>query len=155
MIRLLLCCLLHTARIPGPAGPEKPVTWTFEARRVNAHEVVLLFTATLDPGWHIYSAYQKPGGPVKTSIVFTPSKDFSLQGKLREPKPLTRYSTAFDLPVSYFEGKVSFQQYVTIREKETLVSGELEYMACNELKCLNPEKLPFHIPVKWSCRLQD
>src|SRR5438876_437805 len=47
----------------------------------------LSITATIKPGWHIYSLTQKPGGPVRTTIALKDSADFRLLGKF-EPQPL-------------------------------------------------------------------
>src|SRR5476651_620349 len=71
-------------------------------------EYFILVKATIDEGWHIYSLNQKDGGPVKTSIVFTPSKDFTLVGKTSEPTPVTKFEKSFGINVMYFEDAVVF-----------------------------------------------
>lgn len=37
---------------------------------------VLQVAADIDPGWHLYSISQQPGGPQKTTIVINRSPDF-------------------------------------------------------------------------------
>ncbi|WP_254492104.1 hypothetical protein, partial [Salmonella enterica] len=48
----------------------KPVKWSYAAKKTSGAEVTVLLKAEIDEGWHIYSAYQKDGGPLKTSFKF-------------------------------------------------------------------------------------
>ena len=109
---------------------------------------MLFLKADIDEGWHIYSAYQPEGGPVKTTINFTSGEDFTLLGKIAEPKPVTKYEKAFEMDVKYFTKAVIFQQKIKLKDKTVVIKGELEYMVCNDQKCLPPETINFSIPVK-------
>jgi len=124
-----------------------PVRWSYAAKRINATEAVILLKADIGEGWHIYSAYQKDGGPVKTSFEFTPSADYSLAGGISEPQPVTKYEKAFDMNVSYFEKQVIFQQKIHLKAKQVLIKGNLKFMVCNDRQCLPPETVSFSGPV--------
>jgi len=87
-----------------------PVKWSYAAKMISKTEAVVFLKATIDDGWHIYSAYQQEGGPVPTAITFTPSAAYSLSGKLIEPNPQSKYEKSFKMPVSYFEDEVIFSQ---------------------------------------------
>jgi thiol:disulfide interchange protein DsbD len=54
----------------------------------------------------------------------------------------------FNMEVGYFENSVIFQQKIKLKAKQTMVTGKLEYMTCNDEKCLPPEDIDFSIPVK-------
>ena len=125
-----------------------PVKWAYGAKRINSTEAVLFLKATIDDGWHIYSAYQEDGGPVKTSFTFLPSAAYVLSGDIIEPRPLTRYEQAFRMEVSYFENEVIFQQKIKLPDSPAFVPGNLKFMACNDRQCLAPETISFNIPVK-------
>lgn len=125
-----------------------PVTWSYAAKKTSPTEAVVFFKATIEPGWHVYSQTVKEGGPVKTTITFMPSKTFILAGKTIEPTPVTRMEKAFGMEVSFFENSVIFQQKINLKAKQVTVSGSLEYMTCNDIKCLPPENIDFSIPVK-------
>lgn len=125
-----------------------PVKWSYAAKRLNKTEAVVLIKATLNSGWHIYSQNVPDGGPIATSISFDPSKDFTLVGKTIEPKPITKFEKVFNMNVSYFEKAVVFQQRIKLKAGATNVKGKLEFMACNDEKCLPPDELSFNIPVK-------
>ena len=126
----------------------QPVKWSYAAKKINKTEAVLLIKATIDNGWHIYSTQQKEGGPVKTSIDFTPSKDYALYGALAEPKPVTKMEQVFKMNVLYFEKAVIFQQKIKLKKDQTNIKGKVEYMVCNDKQCLPPEDIDFNIPVK-------
>jgi len=102
----------------------------------------------IEPGWHIYSAYQAEGGPVKTSFTFGKSSGYRLSGKITEPKPLTKHEEVFDMQVGYFEKSVVFQQKVNLLTAATTVKGTVELMACTNKECLPPEEVEFSVPVK-------
>jgi len=125
-----------------------PVKWSYASKKTGPNEVVVFLKATIDQGWHIYSAYQKDGGPVKTSFTFSPAPDFELAGPLSEPKPVTNYEKVFEMDVSYFENQVIFQQKVHLKKGQVTVKGSLKFMVCNDRQCLPPETVTFSIPVK-------
>jgi DsbC/DsbD-like thiol-disulfide interchange protein len=127
---------------------ENPVHWSYAAKRIDSQEAVIFIKAIIDPGWHTYSINQEPGGPVKTSFNFTPSGDYSLEGKMTEPKPVIKFEKSFNMNVSYFEKEVIFQQRIKLKKPGTIVRGTLNFMVCNDQKCLPPDNVEFSIPVK-------
>lgn len=127
---------------------EAPVKWSYAAKKLNNNEAVILLRATIQDGWHIYSQNVKDGGPIKTSFTFAPSKEYTLVGKPSEPKPVTKYEEAFKMNVSYFEKTVTFQQKIKLKSnKVTAIKGQLEFMTCNDKKCLPPDDVDFTIPL--------
>ena len=127
---------------------ETPVKWAYAAKKISSTEAVVLLKATIQDGWHIYSLNVKDGGPIKTSFTFSPSKEYALLGDAIEPVPVTKYEKAFSMNVSYFEKSVVFQQKVRLKTgNETVVKGKLEYMTCNDMKCLPPDDIDFSIPI--------
>jgi DsbC/DsbD-like thiol-disulfide interchange protein len=126
-----------------------PVHWSYAAKKTGATEATVLIRATMDEGWHIYSQHVKDGGPVKTSFTFPTSKLYTAVGKTVEPTPITKFEKAFGIDVSYFEKTVTFQQKVKLKSAAaTTVKGQLEYMTCNDQKCLPPETVAFSVDIK-------
>jgi hypothetical protein len=125
----------------------EPVHWSYAAKRTGENEAIVFFKATVDPGWHIYSANQNPGGPVKTSFAFNVSKDYALIGRVTEPTPITKYEPTSNMDVLYFEKEVVFQQKVKLKNTATAVTGKLNFMVCNDHQCLPPEDVTFSIPI--------
>ncbi|RCH54917.1 sugar transporter [Mucilaginibacter hurinus] len=125
---------------------EKPVKWSYAAKKINSKEAVVLIKATVQKGWHIYSQFGKDDGPIPTTFTFTPSKDYTLAGKASEPKGITKYEAVFKTNVTYFENTVIFQQKIKLNKAAAMVKGSIEYMVCNEFKCIKDDT-EFSIPV--------
>ncbi|WP_431844509.1 protein-disulfide reductase DsbD N-terminal domain-containing protein [Pedobacter immunditicola] len=127
---------------------ENPVTWSYGQKKISKTEAIIYLKATIEDGWHIYSQNIKPGGPIKTSFTFAPSKDFVKVGKTIEPKPATKFEKVFNMDVSYFKNQVIFQQKVKLLKPTATIKGKLEYMVCDETKCLPPTEVEFTVQVK-------
>ncbi len=147
MKKLVLAAMALVFGLTAYAQIEAPVKWAYAAKKTSPTDAVVLLKASIDKGWHIYSLNLKDGGPVKTSVKFTRSKDFSLLGKTTEPTPVTKFEKSFGMNVTYFENQVVFQQKIKLKAKQTTVKGTLEYMTCNDQKCLPPETLNFSVAV--------
>ncbi|TSD64698.1 sugar transporter [Inquilinus sp. KBS0705] len=148
MKKVFLAIVALVITMGAKAQVESHVRWSYAAKKVSATEAVVLIKATIDKDWHIYSQNVKDGGPVKTSFTFTPSKDYAIVGKPTEPTPITKYEKVFGMNVGYFENSVVFQQKVKIKSSNaTAVSGKLEFMTCNNTKCLPPDEVEFTIPL--------
>ncbi len=147
MKKVLLLLVIMFAGRAASAQIEGHVSWAYAAKKVSPTEAMILLKATIDDNWHIYSAYQKDGGPIKTSFKFKPSKEYALEGKLIEPTPVTKMEKSFGMNVSYFENSVVFQQKIKLKAKKTIIKGSLEYMTCNDQKCLPPETVAFAVNV--------
>ncbi|WP_428328058.1 protein-disulfide reductase DsbD domain-containing protein [Mucilaginibacter sp.] len=148
MRKLLLAVTILVMSISAKAQIEAPVKWSYAAKRISATEAVVFLKATIQDGWHIYSQTVKDGGPIKTSFTFAPAKEYALLGKTTEPTPVTKYEKSFSMDVSYFEKTVIFQQKIKLKSANvSIVKGQLEYMTCNNMKCLPPEDIDFSIPL--------
>ena len=125
-----------------------PVKWTYSVNETSATEAELVFTAKLDAGWHLYSQYTDPNGPLAIVFEFTPSADYQLVGKVREPKPHEEMDDIFGCVVKSFSGTVVFRQKVKrLSEKEFAVKGIVSYQLCNDGSCIAPEDHDFSFKV--------
>jgi len=147
MKKLILIVTALVISIGAYAQIEAPVKWSYAAKKTSATEAVVFLKATIQDGWHIYSLNVKDGGPIKTSFTFAHSPEYTLIGKPTEPKPVTKYESTFKMNVSYFEKEVVFQQKIKLKPNASVVKGKLEYMTCNDHKCLPPDDIDFSIPL--------
>ncbi len=123
---------------------ENPVKWAYAAKRTSPTEATVFIKATIEDGWHIYSQHVEEGGPIKTSFAFNPAKDYTLVGKTIEPKAVAKFDKQFKMNIGYFEKEVVFQQKVKLKAAgATNVKGKLEFMVCNDRKCLPPTEVDF------------
>jgi len=125
-----------------------PVKWSYGVKKTSSTEAVVFLKATIDEGWHVYSQFVKEGGPVKTTITFSPAADYLLIGKTLEPRPISRMEKVFGIEVGFFENSVVFQQKIKLKKGLATIKGKLEYMTCNDRQCLPPATEEFRIPVK-------
>ncbi|WP_316750367.1 protein-disulfide reductase DsbD N-terminal domain-containing protein [Pedobacter gandavensis] len=146
-ISLILSFVLFTV-MGASAQIERPVTWSYAAKKISKTEAVVYIKATMESGWHIYSQTLKPGGPQPTKFSFAPSKDYTLVGKTTEPKATTYFDENFKMNVSYFGNQVVFQQKIKLNKATVIVKGKVEFMVCNDEKCLPPEEISFSVSVK-------
>ncbi len=122
----------------------QPVKWSFESKQINNEEFELILKASMDKGWHIYGIDIPEGGPIPTSFKFTPSTDYEMTGKLETPVPIEKYDNAFEMDLRYYDDNAKFIQKVKMKaDKPFKVSGELEYMSCDDSRCLPPEYVEF------------
>ena len=145
---LTITGLLIFLRLSVFAQIEQPVKWAYAAKKISDKEAVIFIRATIDKGWHIYAQNIKDGGPVKTSFTFSPAESYQLIGKTNEPTPVTHFEKSFGMDVSYFENSVIFQQKIKLKKAQTVVKGTLEYMTCNDRKCLPPNDVDFSVSIK-------
>lgn len=149
MKKLSFLLTLLIISFKGFAQIEDPVKWTFSAEAINDKEAYVVITADIERGWHIYSQFIGDSGPIPTTFTFNNSTDFKLIGKASEnPKAISVFDKTFDAIISSHEDKVVFKQKIAIYKPEVKVTGSLEFMVCNDSKCLPPSDLEFTVTVK-------
>lgn len=145
MKKMIGWVLLAFIAVAAQAQIFTPVTWEFGLNDSGSAEKELLFTATLESGWHLYDMNLPEGGPVSTTFTFETIKGAELVGApYATTKPTTVFDELFDMELRWFGGKVTFVQKVKVTDpKKFAVMGEVEYMACNDENCLPPERESF------------
>ncbi|MGJ1262837.1 protein-disulfide reductase DsbD domain-containing protein [Sphingobacterium spiritivorum] len=146
-LSLLIVAILFTV-VSTHAQILNPVKWSVATKKSSNTEATVYIKATIDKGWHIYSQNVGEGGPVATSFSFTPSKDFTLAGKTVEPTPKSKYEDAFKMNVKFFEKEVIFAQKVKLKKGQTAVKGKVEFMVCDDSRCLPPDEYAFTAQIK-------
>lgn len=148
---LLLMVIVLILPLISVAQVIKPVTWTFSTKQISPSEVQLIFSATIDRPWHLYSqdVPPPPDGPVATSFNFEKSADFKTLGKVREPKAIEEYDNQFQATLKYFTDKAVFTQNISVLSvKDFKITGYLEFMCCDDKQCLAPESIDFEFKIK-------
>ncbi len=131
----------------------EPVKWTTSVEKISATEYDLISTASIDPGWHLYSQNVPEDGPISTSFNYPGSDDFELVGQTSEEEGHTVHDPVFDMVIKYFEDKTEFRQRIKLLDPDLDgIGGEVEFMVCDDEKCLPPTtvELVFNISGKES-----
>ncbi len=126
-----------------------PVQWSYKVEKVNEKEATLVFTADIDDKWHLYSQNIPDGGPVPTSFKFIPSKDYTLVGKVEEvSKGENIFDSSFNMKLTVFSHKAVFKQKIRkLTNKPFAVTGTLEFMCCDDSRCIPPKELDFSFTI--------
>lgn len=124
-----------------------PVKWDYKTIDKGNGQFDLEFHATIDDGWHLYSQHIAEDGPIPTSFNFEKNSSVKFVGDIKEDEGHTHDDPMFGMVVKWFETKAVFVQTVEFTGASTTVSGELEFMVCNDAQCLPPEYLDFSFEV--------
>ncbi len=129
-----------------------PVEWSTEVKDAGNGEYELLIHATIEKEWHLYSQIlPSDDGPIATEFTFPESDDYSLIGKVEEPKAKTEYDPNFDMKLNYFEEEVTFIQKIKANSIEGFdITAEVYFMVCDAEKCLPPEYVDLEFSIKGS-----
>jgi len=129
---------------------ENPVNWEFSTDKVSGQEAELVFTATIDYPWHLYSAHLPEGGPIATKAWYDESDTYTLvDGIVESPKAKVTFDAGFQMDVGTLSGKAEFRQKVKFKDGGTQnVTGEIEFQVCDDEVCLPPKSVPFSFEVK-------
>jgi len=127
----------------------QPVKWSYRAEQNSPGEATLIMTASIEKGWHLYSQNIGDGGPIKTSFTFAPSPDYELLGKVSEGKAIEFYDKNFEMQLAYFANEAVFKQRIKLNNKNSFkISAGVEFMVCDDEKCLPPELVEFTVDIK-------
>ncbi|HQT22150.1 MAG: disulfide bond formation protein DsbD [Sphingobacteriales bacterium 17-39-43] len=146
----LFLAVSSQAQFPDPnAKIYDPVKWSFSSEKLNDKEYNLIITAKIEKGWHVYSQFIEEGGPIPTSFKFQPSSDYKLVGKVTEsPKAVTAFDKNFNMQIAWHKDQVVFKQKVSLLVPKTNITGTLEFMVCNDERCLPPAEVEFTIAIQ-------
>ncbi|MBW9201357.1 DUF255 domain-containing protein [Bacteroidales bacterium SW292] len=122
----------------------EPVTFKTEVKQVSDDRVEVVFTGTIDAGWHVYSTELGDGGPISATFNVDKIQGAEPVGKLKPVgKEISAYDKLFEMQVRYFEKTAQFVQELKLTGGAWQVAGYLEYGACNDENCLPPTQVPF------------
>ncbi len=121
----------------------EPVTWSFSSNKINEKEYELLFTAKIDLHWHLYSQ-DIPMTPPATTFTFKENSNYELVGNVSEESVvIEEFDPNFEMTLKYFANEAVFKQKVKLTGEGAVVTGFVEFMSCDDTKCLPPAEVDF------------
>ena len=121
-----------------------PVRFTSKMNIMNDNEAEILFTATIDKGWHVYSHNLGADGPIQASFNINRMEGASPIGNLsHRGTEIKHMDTIFGMELRYFEQSVTFVQKIRFTARNYVIDCYLEYGACNDESCLPPSQVQF------------
>ncbi|MES2731022.1 MAG: cytochrome c biogenesis protein CcdA [Bacteroidota bacterium] len=118
----------------------KPAHWTYTISKPSVaigEKVDLIFTATIDKDWYMYSSDLDPEvGPTPTTFEFKPNDTYQLVGKVKPIGTKKKYEKVWDADIIYFTGKAEFRQTVKVLKLNPIIEGVSDYQVCNDDRCI-------------------
>ena len=127
------------------------VKWDYTVKKLGDKKYEVRMIANIQPGWHLYSQTQSADAiALPTTINFSKNPLLLVTGK---PKEIGKVTDAFDKATQsrsrFYSNKVEFVQVVTVKSTvKTSLSGDVEFMVCDDKQCLPPDKAKFSVKLE-------
>ena len=130
-----------------------PVHFSTQLNMLKGDEGEIVFSATIDEGWHVYSTDLGNGGPISATFNAVKMEGVETVGKLKpRGHVIKQYDKLFDMEVLFFEKTAQFVQRVRFTQQKYSIDCYLEYGACNDEMCMPPTEVAFkassNLPLK-------
>ncbi len=121
-----------------------PVHFTSQLKTGKGAEAEIIFHATIDQGWHVYSTDIGDNGPIEASFNVTKMEGAELVGKLTpRGNVIKKMDKVFNMELKYFENKATFVQKIRFTKPDYDIDCYLEYGTCSDESCLPPSEAAF------------
>jgi len=135
---------------------QDPVKFKTELKALSDTEGEIIFTAAIDPGWHVYSTNLGDGGPISATFNVDKKNGLELVGKLKPVgNEISTFDKLFQMKVRYFESTAQFVQKIKFIAGTYTIEGYLEYGACDDESCLPPTQVPFNLSGKTTLKATE
>ena len=136
---LLLSLLFVTL---GNSQIVEPVKWKTSVEKISDNTYKLISKASIEAGWHLYSQNVPEDGPIPTTFMFDDENGaFKIVGNTTEGEGHTVDDPVFEMKIKFFEGMATFEQTVEVTGDKNTVYGAVEFMVCDDSRCLPPTEV--------------
>ena len=142
MSRILFSLLAVILSVSVRGQMVDPVHFTSQLKMLEGSEAEIIFSATVDDGWHVYSTDMGDDGPVSATFNTVKMDGAELVGKLKPRGNLVKqYDKIFGMELRFFEKKATFVQKIRFTKERYHIDCYLEYGACNDEMCMPPTQV--------------
>ena len=144
MKRILLFIWALVLTVAVDAQMADPVHFTSELKTGKGAEAEIIFHATIDRGWHVYSTDIGENGPIEATFNIVKMDGAERVGKLT-PKGnvIKKMDKMFNMELKYFENEATFVQKIRFTKPDYDIDCYLEYGVCSDESCLPPTEVAF------------
>ena len=141
MKKYLATTVLFICALSAMAQMVNPVHFTTQIKDLKNGEAELVFTAAIDPGWHVYSTDLGDDGPISATFHAVKMDGAETVGKLQaRGKEIKQFDKLFEMDLRFFEDAVTFVQKIRFTKPQYDIDCYVEYGACNDAACLPPSE---------------
>ena len=102
----------------------------------------IIFSATIDDGWHVYSTDLGNDGPISATFNKVKMEGAETVGKLRpRGNEVKQFDKMFNMELRFFEKQATFVQKIRFTKPEYDIDCYLEYGTCSDEMCLPPSEV--------------
>ena len=149
MKKIFSSLLLMAVVLTMQAQMADPIHFTTKLQPLKGAEAELLFTATIDAGWHVYSTALGNDGPISASFHAVKMEGAEPVGTLKtRGKEIKKFDDMFGMELRYFEQAVTFVQKIKFTREDYDIDCYVEYGACNDQMCLPPSEATLKVKGK-------
>lgn len=131
--------------LPLNAQVLTPVSWNISSKKISNTEAKITFKASIDEHWHLYSQDIETAPPA-TTFNFEANSQYKLIGKVEEGESIKEYDSNFGMELKFFERETTFIAHIKLlSDAKTVVKGYVNYMCCDDSRCLPPTDEEFEI----------
>ncbi len=140
-----MCFALLTLLVVGVVNAQmNPVEVDVSLNKISDNEAEIVFKASIEAGWHVYSTEVVPDGPTPATFNVDNISGAELVGAMTTKKSATKhYEEMFGTDVYFFEGSAEFVQKIKLLGGDYKIEGYMEYGACNDVNCIPPTAVDF------------
>jgi thiol:disulfide interchange protein DsbD len=144
MKRMIMSLLMGLMVLAVQGQMVNPVHFSSQLNKLKGNEGEIVFSATINDGWHVYSTDLGSGGPISATFNVEKMEGVEAVGKLQpRGNVIKQYDKMFDMELRFFEKKAQFVQKVRFTKSHYVIDCFLEYGACNDEMCMPPTEVPF------------
>ena len=138
---MLLMALMAGAQI------YEPIKWLHELRITGKTTGEIIHKAKIEDKWHLYGMKLPSGGPRPTRFVYETMENVQKSGEVfSTSKLLEVYDKNFSMNLSWYAKEAVFIQKITFTDASKIrIEGYVEYMACDDERCLPPAEDEFSL----------
>lgn len=126
-----------------------PVKWTTSVVKISDSEYELIAKANIEKGWHLYSQNVPAEGPKATKFSFGGRAEYLKKGNTKEEEGIVVDDPIYEMKIKYFINKTTFKQRIKVKNKTPFqIKGYVEFMVCNDTRCLPPKEVELLFKVK-------
>ena len=122
-----------------------PVTWDSSVKMTGDKSGEVIFSATIDAGWHIYGLTTPEGSGIQpTEVIWDKLEGVELVGELTPSRPAhEEMDVVMNMKLGWWEKDITLVQKFDVTGDSYKISGNVKFMVCSANTCQPPTKEPF------------
>lgn len=122
-----------------------PVTWDSSVKMTGDKSGEVVFSATIDAGWHIYGLTTPEGSGIQpTEVIWDKLEGVELVGELTPSRPAhEEMDVVMNMKLGWWEKDITLVQKFDVTGDSYTISGNVKFMVCSANTCQPPAKEPF------------